>query len=132
MTVEIGAGDRKGQVVGKIDEGFLERMKRGDIFVLGGKKYQFLFSRGMKAYVRGDVSRNPTIPSWFSEQLPLSFDVALEINRFRRLVKERLGDKKREISIGMACFLKHLVQLRLNFFPDRIAIRLYDHAASHC
>ncbi|MBM3232879.1 ATP-dependent helicase [Candidatus Pacearchaeota archaeon] len=95
ISVAIGAGEGKGNVVGKIDEGFLERMKRGDIFVLGGRKYQFLFSRGMKAFVRANVSRNPTIPSWFSEMLPLSFDVAMEIGRFRRLIKERLGDKKK-------------------------------------
>ncbi len=87
ISVVVGAGDERGNLIGRIDEGFLERMKRGDIFVLGGKKYQFLFSRGMKAFVRANVSRNPTIPSWFSEMLPLSFDVALEICRLRRLVK---------------------------------------------
>jgi ATP-dependent helicase Lhr and Lhr-like helicase len=86
--------DKRGQVVGKIDESFLERMKRGDIFALGGQKYQYLFSRGMKAYVKTGVTKNPTIPSWFSEQLPLSFDVALEINRFRKLVKEKIDDRK--------------------------------------
>ncbi len=95
ITVVVGAGEGRGTTVGKIDEGFLERMKRGDIFVLGGKKYQFLHSMGMKAFVRANVSKNPTIPSWFSEMLPLSFDVALEIGRFRRLVKERLGDRKK-------------------------------------
>jgi ATP-dependent helicase Lhr and Lhr-like helicase len=85
--------ERRGQVIGKIDEGFLERMKKGDVFILGGKKYQFLYTRGMKAYVRADVSKNPTIPSWFSEMLPLSFDVGLDIGRFRGFVKERIGRK---------------------------------------
>lgn len=94
MDVVVGTGERKGQSVGSIDEGFLERMKRGDVFVLGGNKYQFLYTRGMKAYVRADVSKNPTIPSWFSEMLPLSFDVALDIGKFRRLIKERMKDKK--------------------------------------
>lgn len=98
ITVVIASpADRKGQQVGKIDEGFLERMKRGDVFVLGGQKYQFLYSRGMKAFVRGDVAKNPTIPSWFSEQLPLTFDVALEIGKFRRFVRERIGKKKEVI-----------------------------------
>ncbi len=117
MSVEVGAGEGKGQVVGKIDEGFLERMKRGDIFVLGGQKYQFLFSRGMKAYVRANVSRSPTIPSWFSEQLPLSFDVALEINRFRGLIKERLGNKKEAIS-----FIKDYI-----YCKDHIAEEIYNY-----
>jgi ATP-dependent helicase Lhr and Lhr-like helicase len=87
--------ERRGQSIGKIDEGFLERMKKGDIFVLGGQKYQFMFSRGMKAYVRADVSRNPTIPSWFSEMLPLSFDVAMDVGRFRKLVKEKIKNRGR-------------------------------------
>lgn len=95
ITVTIAApAEKKGQSVGKIDEGFLERMKRGDIFVLGGVKYQFLYSRGMKAFVRADISKNPTIPSWFSEQLPLSFDVALDVGKFRRFVSERISKKK--------------------------------------
>ncbi len=94
INVEINSPkERKGQNVGKIDEGFLERLKRGDIFVLGGQKYQFLFTRGMKAYVMAGISRSPTVPSWFSEMLPLSFDVALDIARFRGLVKERMKNK---------------------------------------
>ena len=85
--------ERKGEVVGKIDEGFLERMKRGDVFVLGGQKYQFLYTRGMTASVKADISKNPTIPSWFSEMLPLSFDTALDIGKFRKFMKERIKKK---------------------------------------
>ena len=76
------------QVIGHIDEGFLERLKRGDVFVLGGEKYEFLHAKGMVAYVNASVYRPPTIPSWFSEMLPLSFDLALEIGRFRKLMNE--------------------------------------------
>jgi len=83
---------RRGEIVGSVDEAFLERLKRGDVFVLGGTKYQFLFTRGMKAYVQADVSKQPTVPSWFSEMLPLAFEVAVEIARFRGLVSERIKD----------------------------------------
>jgi len=88
-----------GEHVGFIDEGFLERMKKGDVFVLGGQKYLYIYTKGMNLYVRGGVSRNPTIPSWFSETLPLSFDSAGEINRFRQLMSERFekGESKEEI-----------------------------------
>jgi ATP-dependent Lhr-like helicase len=101
--------ERKGQSVGKIDEGFLERMKRGDDFVLGGQKYQFLYTRGMKAFVKGDVSKNPTIPSWFSEMLPLSFDVAMDVGKFRRLLKERITKKEEGVK-----FIQEY--LKKNFF----------------
>ncbi len=76
--------------VGVIDEGFLEKIKPGDVFVLGGEKYQFAYTRGMNVYVRAGISRQPNIPSWFSEMLPLSFDSALEILRFRGLMEEKL------------------------------------------
>ena len=84
VTVKVGE-----QVVGKIDESFLERLKPGDIFVLGGEVYMFKFSRGMVAQVSSSVSRPPTVPSWASEMLPLSFDLAMEISKFRRLMEEK-------------------------------------------
>jgi Lhr-like helicase len=86
------------QIVGSIDEGFLERLKRRDVFVLGGSRYEFQFARGMVAQVKATADRPPTIPSWFSEMLPLSFDLGLEIGRFRRLMEEKLKKRsKKEI-----------------------------------
>jgi ATP-dependent helicase Lhr and Lhr-like helicase len=89
----------KDQIVGTIDEGFLERLRPGDVFVLGGNVYMFRFSRGMTAQVSTSVNRPPTVPSWFSEMLPLSFDLAMEINRFRRLMDEKFQhtQSKKEI-----------------------------------
>ncbi len=109
--------ERRGQIIGKIDESFLERMKRGDIFVLGGQKYQFLYTRGMKAYVMSDVSKNPTIPSWFSEMLPLNFEVALDIGKFRRLIKERIKNKKECID-----FIKEYI-----YCKNEIAEEIYNY-----
>ncbi|MBI2671023.1 ATP-dependent helicase [Candidatus Woesearchaeota archaeon] len=80
--------------IGSIDEGFLERLRRGDVFVLGGQTYEFLYARGQTAQVRTSVNRPPTVPSWFSEMLPLSFDLALEVQKFRRLMEERFVHKR--------------------------------------
>ncbi len=85
--------------VGAIDEGFLERMKKGDVFVLGGKKYLYLYTRGMNVYVKGAIDRPPTIPSWFSEMLPLSFDSAVEINKFRSILTEKFEKKAKKQDI---------------------------------
>ena len=74
------------QVIGKLDESFLERMKPGDVFVLGGNTYRFKFARGQTMQVAASTNRPPTVPSWVSEMLPLSFDLALEIGKLRRLV----------------------------------------------
>ncbi len=94
VTVKVGE-----QSIGHIDEGFLERLKRGDVFVLGGERYEFLYAKGMVAYVNASVMRPPTIPSWFSEMLPLSFDLALEIGRFRKLMNELFCSNKSKAEI---------------------------------
>lgn len=69
--------------IGSIEEEFLTRLKPGDIFTLGGRLYGFEYSRGTKCYVTEANANAPTIPPWFSEQLPLSYELAIEIGKFR-------------------------------------------------
>ena len=98
---------RTQQIVGKIDEAFLERMKTTDVFVLGGDTYEFMYAKGMVAYVKPNAYRLPTIPSWFSEMLPLSFDLAIEIGKLRRLMEEKFNHGKSEDEI-LQFINKHL------------------------
>lgn len=83
------------EAIGVIDEGFLERLKKGDVFVLGGSSYEFKYSRGMTAQVQTALGKPPTVPSWFSETLPLSYDLSVEIQRFRRYMEDMLKNGKR-------------------------------------
>ncbi|MBU2638203.1 MAG: ATP-dependent helicase [Nanoarchaeota archaeon] len=94
VTVKIG-----NQRIGTIDEGFLEKLKPGDRFVLGGNVYQFKFARGTVAQVMSASGQKPTIPSWFSESLPLSFDLAMGIQKFRKNVSDRLKRKDKKENI---------------------------------
>lgn len=82
--VTVVTSDKKN--IGYVDEGFLERLKKGDIFILGGRCYMFKSAAGMKMRVETVINASPTVPNWFSEQLPLSFDLAADI----RLVRERV------------------------------------------
>ena len=84
-NIRVKLGD---QVIGSISEPFLEKLKKGDIFVLGGDTYEFRYSQGATAFVNTTSSKSPTVPSWFSEQLPLSFDLAMSIQKFRRYMEE--------------------------------------------
>lgn len=77
-----------GETVGKIEESFMERLKKGDTFVLGGRTFRFNYAKGMTINVT-PASGPPTIPSWFSQQLPLSFDLAMEIQRFRSYMESK-------------------------------------------
>jgi ATP-dependent Lhr-like helicase len=120
VSVIVGSGENNGSKIGVIDEEFLEKIKQGDVFVLGGKKYQFMYAKGMKAYVRGVTNRNPTIPSWFSEMLPLSFDSALEINKFRKLMNEKF--EKKESRNEIIDFIK-----RYCYSEENVAIAIYNY-----
>jgi len=120
VNVVIAGGDRKGHKVGKVDENFVERLKKGDVFVLGGERYQFLYTRGMNIYVRGSVMLPPTIPMWFSEMLPLSFDLAVEISRFRELIKDKLKAKRSKKEIIL--FIKNHV-----YVDDRVAKEILEY-----
>ncbi|PSQ24268.1 ATP-dependent helicase [Halobacteriales archaeon QS_9_67_15] len=55
----------------------------GDVFVLGGSNYEYRYRRGSKVYV-DPTSARPTVPSWFSERLPLSYDLGREVLAFQR------------------------------------------------
>lgn len=89
VTVKIGT-----EPIGKIDEGFLERLHKGDVFVLGGNTYEFRHARGMTAQVKTSIGRPPTVPSWFSQQLPLSYDLGIEIQKFRRFMEDQFMKNK--------------------------------------
>ena len=87
-----------GEVIGRVEEDFMEKLKKGDSFVLGGRTYKFNYGKGMTINV-SPASGPPTIPSWYSEQLPLAFDLAVDIQRFRYILESKFqyGRSKEEI-----------------------------------
>ncbi|MFC6725008.1 helicase, partial [Halobium palmae] len=75
--------------VGNLDENYLDTLEKGDVFVLGGDNFEFRYRRGSKVYV-DRTSARPTVPSWFSERLPLSYDLGREILAFQGDLLDRL------------------------------------------
>ncbi|MDA1196885.1 MAG: ATP-dependent helicase [Nanoarchaeota archaeon] len=93
IAVRVKIGD---QLVGTIEEAFLEKLRPGDVFLLGGNTYQFKFARGMVAQVSASANRPPNVPAWFSEMLPLSYDLASDIGKFRRLMSQQFDANKKK------------------------------------
>lgn len=81
----------RGAFLGSLSEKFVERLSTGDIFVLGGRSYEFIKTKGTKAFVKNASGRKPTVPSWTGEMLPRSFDLSLLVGRFRHEMDELLG-----------------------------------------
>lgn len=89
VTVKIGE-----QKIGSLDEAFLDRLQRGDKFVLGGDTFEFKFARGMTVQAKGATGQLPTVPVWVSEMLPLSYDLAMGIQEFRKLIAQKMERKE--------------------------------------
>ncbi|MFQ5794310.1 MAG: ATP-dependent helicase [Candidatus Bipolaricaulia bacterium] len=87
------------ETIGRIEESFLAMLRKNDVFVLGGNTYRFRYARGMTAQVESAIGHSPTVPSWFSEMLPLSFELALNIQQFRQEMARRFeaGRTQQEI-----------------------------------
>ncbi|MFB6215449.1 MAG: hypothetical protein ABEJ72_00540, partial [Candidatus Aenigmatarchaeota archaeon] len=76
--------------VGSLDEEFLDRLTKGDIFTLGGSTYKFSYAKGMKVFVDPKPQSKPTVPSWYSERLPLSYDLGIKIAKFRKQIAQQI------------------------------------------
>jgi ATP-dependent Lhr-like helicase len=119
--IKVKIGD---MVIGTIDESFMERLRKSDVFVLGGQTYEYKFARGMTIQVNAAYKKPPTVPSWFSETLPLSFDLSIEIGKFRKLMSEKLGkgESKKDIIQFLEKYLyidKHAANAMYEYFREQ-------------
>lgn len=77
--------------VGELDEEYLNTIEKGDVIQIGGQNYEYQYRRGSKVYV-DRTNKAPTVPKWFSERLPLSYDLGVEILEFQEQINIRLDD----------------------------------------
>ncbi|HLP79452.1 MAG TPA: ATP-dependent helicase [Acidobacteriota bacterium] len=70
--------------LGSIDEDFMELLRPGDVFVLGGETYKFVRANGMTVQVVDSHHRGPTVPRWRSQALSLTYGAAKAIAAFRQ------------------------------------------------
>lgn len=83
-----------GTPVGKLSGSFVERLRPKDVFILGGRTYEFIRSQSRKVYVGDAQGLRPTIPTWVGETMPMSYDLAVEVGRLRRFVADKIINAK--------------------------------------
>lgn len=130
----------RGSVAGELSEKFVERLSPKDVFVLGGRSFEFVRSKGMMAYVKEASGRKPTVPSWAGEMLPRSFDLSMDVAKFRKEMAGRIdGDssvlipeicREFDVDVGSARSLISYFREQkavAGFIPDsdRLAIEEY-------
>ncbi len=65
-----------GRVLGNVEEGFIARMKPGDVFAFSGRVLELVRVRGMDAIVRPAKRAKGNVPSWQGARMPLSSQLA--------------------------------------------------------
>jgi ATP-dependent Lhr-like helicase len=61
-----------GGYIGTVEEYFISKMDRGDVFVFAGRTLEFIRLKGMIAQVRNSTKKTNTVSSWQGSRLPLS------------------------------------------------------------
>ena len=79
--------------VGILQEAFVaEYAKPGVKFTLRGSAWKILNVHNDKIYVRAEDDPTGAIPSWVGEQIPVPFEVAMEVGEIKGFVEENLNN----------------------------------------
>ena len=77
--------------IGTLEEQFVQRLRPGQVFVLGTKTWEFARVDRNRVYVRDGRGRAPTIPYWLGpDVIPRSFRLGDQVARFRSEMFGRL------------------------------------------
>jgi ATP-dependent Lhr-like helicase len=76
--------------VGRLDEGFVEQLHAGDIFILGSSSWQVTGIRRNRVFVEDVYGRAPTIPFWGGDRDSRTYDLGLLVGQFRAAMDSRL------------------------------------------
>jgi len=85
MTVAFVGGKK----LGSVEESFISKLQKGDVFTFAGRMVEFVMVRDMVAFVRTATKKSNVVPRWDGGRFPLSASLADEI----RQVLERSAGK---------------------------------------
>jgi ATP-dependent helicase Lhr and Lhr-like helicase len=72
MVVKYANGGK----IGTIEEGFIARLSKGDVFTFGGKILELVRTQDMTAVVQPARRKSGAVPRWMGTKLPLSVEMA--------------------------------------------------------
>jgi ATP-dependent helicase Lhr and Lhr-like helicase len=58
--------------IGTVEENFVSRLKKGDVFFFAGRQLEFFMMKDMVAYVKGTTKKSTVTPSWSGGNLAIS------------------------------------------------------------
>ena len=89
-----------GGYIGSIEESFISRLKKGDVFSLAGRTLEYIHVREMNALVRRSSTKKTIVPSWAGGRMPLSANLSSVLREtYTIAAKPELFDAKTDIEL---------------------------------
>jgi ATP-dependent Lhr-like helicase len=74
--------------IGQVEQGFIQRLNVGDVFVLNGRTIRLIETHLLEAKAEWAPSELPTVPRWNANKMPLASGLAMEVTRLRSRLRE--------------------------------------------
>ncbi|MBC7419186.1 MAG: ligase-associated DNA damage response DEXH box helicase [Bdellovibrio sp.] len=72
--------------IGSVEESFISKLRKGDVFQFSGKKLELVMIKDMHAYVKATTRSTNTVPSWDGGRFSLSETLS---ESFREVISEK-------------------------------------------
>lgn len=109
----------RGGSIGRVEESYVARLKRGDKFVFAGRVLEFIKVQDMEAYVKPASSKTTQTPRWYGGKLPFTASLA---GAMRRTIEEVAIDTSAELKSATELQAAKPIfdaQLNLSVIPTR-------------
>jgi ATP-dependent helicase Lhr and Lhr-like helicase len=103
--------------IGTVEENFVSRLKKGDVFFFAGRQLEFFMMKDMVVYVKNTTKKSTVTPTWGGGNLAISDSLSMhlrsEIERFQPHL-----DSKQKLNQELECMLPIAsTQKRISHLP---------------
>jgi ATP-dependent Lhr-like helicase len=111
--------------IGSVEENFISKIKKGDVFQFAGRKLEMVMLRDMTAYVKNSKAPTNVVPSWDGGRFPISETLS-------EALRQSLNEKHPGVDRVLAPLLKAQNELSYLPAPDDLLIeQLSSKQAEH-
>jgi ATP-dependent helicase Lhr and Lhr-like helicase len=103
-----------GKKIGTVEESFVSKLEKGDVFFFGGRQLEFFMMKDMVVYVKGTTKRSTVTPTWGGGNLAISDSLSTHLRQEIELARQEEGR-----SPELTCIAPILsAQRRISHLPD--------------
>ncbi|MDX1315287.1 MAG: DNA ligase-associated DEXH box helicase, partial [Eudoraea sp.] len=101
---------QKGGYIGTIEEHFISKLKRGDVFTFAGRNLEFIRIKEMQVHVRNSNKKTSKVPAWMGGRLTLSAQMSKILREELYTASRPEGEQSIEIQSLASVFERQRVE----------------------